>query len=128
MRAECRSWWSVRPSLASLNADQCPVVGESPEPCVGALVWSCGHLVGLAVGDEYRSAVSTREVSGQQPGGAGRPDDYLSVTALADNGRSLAGQVEVLDIEGEDLLKALFEIREVAWGCCHPPWLGTCDL
>ncbi len=53
----------------------------SPEPCVGALVWSCVHLVGLAVGDEYRSAALTREVSGQQPGGAGRPDDYLSVTA-----------------------------------------------
>lgn len=91
-------------TTGSLEGRPGAVVREAPEAGVGALVGTCGHLVGSSVGDEDRSSAAAGEVSGQQPGGTGCPDDYLAVAAFAGDGGSFSGQVKVLDIEGEDLV------------------------
>jgi hypothetical protein len=65
-----------------------------------------GRLAGRGggeVGQEQRALLAAGQVPGQQPGGPGLPTDELGPAALADDHVPAAGQVQVVDVEGEDL-------------------------
>ncbi len=84
------------------------LVGQTPPTGDGADVegcWGAGGC-GAAIGEEQRPGLTSGDDAGQQTSGAGLKVQPFGVTAFGDRPGALVVQVEVLDVEGEDFLRA----------------------
>jgi hypothetical protein len=61
---------------------------------------------GAAICEEHRAGPAPLEQAGQEPGSRGLPDDHVDSVALAANLSAAVGQVQFVDVEGEDLTGA----------------------